>query len=121
MFGGADLAVRGDTEFCLVLSTCSDDETARTLARGLVAEHLAACVNIVPGLVSIYPWQGHIETAEERLLVIKTRGSAFGAVEAYLRANHPYELPEIIATPIIAGSPEYLAWIDACLNDASTV
>lgn len=106
-------------EFCLVLSTCADDETARTLARGLVAAHLAACVNIVPGLVSIYPWRGRIETAEERLLVIKTRCSAFGAVQAFLRVNHPYELPEIIAIPITAGLPEYLAWIDACLNDSA--
>jgi periplasmic divalent cation tolerance protein len=105
------------TDFCLALSTSPDERTARELAQGLVAARLAACVNIVPGLVSLYPWEGRIETAEECLLIIKTRRSGFEDVRDYLRANHPYELPEIIAIPIVAGLPEYLAWIDACLND----
>lgn len=105
------------TEFCLALSTCADEQTARELAQGLIAARLAACVNIVPGVVSIYSWQGQIETAEERLLLIKTRRSSFDAVRDYVRTNHSYELPEIIAIPIMAGLPEYLAWVDACLND----
>jgi len=109
--------VSEDSDYCLALSTCPDEQSARRLANGLIAARLAACVNIVPGVVSIYPWKGQVETAEERLLVIKARRSGFDALRDYLRASHPYELPEIIAIPIVAGLPEYLAWIDACLND----
>ncbi len=109
------------TDFCLVLTTSPDDPTARRLAEDLVAARLAACVNIVPGLVSVYRWKGQIEDAEERLLIIKTQCSKFDAVRDCLRAHHPYELPEIIAVPIVAGLPEYLAWIDACLNNRSEI
>jgi periplasmic divalent cation tolerance protein len=107
------------TEFCLVLSTCPDEDAARSLARGLVAERLAACVNIVPGLLSVYRWQGEIDTASEHLLVIKTESAAFEAVKSYLRRHHPYELPEIVAVPIGGGSPEYLDWLSACLRPES--
>jgi len=107
------------TEFCIVLSTCPEGDTAESLARGLVAEHLAACVNIVPGLVSIYSWKDQIEISGERLLLIKTRRSAFESVKAYLHRHHPYDLPEIIAVPIEAGLPDYLGWIDAWLRPSS--
>lgn len=106
-------------EYCLVLCTCPDAETARRLAEGLVAERRAACVNLIPGLTSVYPWQGAIETAEECLLVAKTETGAFGAVEAFLKARHPYELPEIIAVPVVGGSAAYLDWITAWLQSKS--
>ncbi|MGZ8219855.1 divalent-cation tolerance protein CutA [Methylomagnum sp.] len=105
-------------EYCLVLCTCPDAPTARQLAEALVKERRAACVNIVPGLTSVYEWEGNIETAAEQLLLIKTEAAAFDALEAFLKANHPYELPEIIAVPIQRGSVDYLQWITACLHPA---
>lgn len=105
-------------EYCLVLCTCPDAATARQLAEALVKERRAACVNIVPGLTSVYEWEGRIEAAEEQLLLIKTEADAFDALEAFLKANHPYELPEIIAVPIQHGSVDYLQWITACLHPA---
>lgn len=107
------------TEYCLVLCTCPDAATAGKLAEGLVAERQAACVNIIPGLISVYPWQGTIETAEEQLLLIKTEAAAFDAVQSFLTAHHPYELPEIIAVPVVRGSSAYLEWITAWLHRKS--
>lgn len=95
----------------LVLSTCPDAPTAERIARALVGERLAACVNIVPIAQSIYLWKGAIESATEQLLVIKSLIARYPELEARLRALHPYELPEIIAVPIVAGLPDYLAWI----------
>ena len=103
-------------EYCLVLSTCPEAETARKLATALVEEHLAACVNILPGLTSVYPWQDRIETAEEHLLLIKTELAAFPDLEAFLKTHHPYELPEIVAVHIVRGSADYLDWITRWLR-----
>lgn len=105
-------------EYCLVLCTCPDAATARRLAEALVKERRAACVNIAPGLTSVYEWEGGIEAAAEQLLLIKTEAAAFSSLEAFLKANHPYELPEIIAVPIQHGSVDYLQWITACLHPA---
>lgn len=96
----------------LVLTTVADDEAAERIARALVEERLAACVNVLPAMQSIYRWKGSIESATERLLVIKTRTADYAAVERRIRALHPYELPEVIAVPIVAGLPAYLAWLD---------
>lgn len=96
----------------LVLTTVPDHEAAERLARALVEERLAACVNVLPAMQSIYRWKGKIESAGEHLLIIKTRTADYGAVEERLRALHPYELPEVIAVPILAGLPAYLAWLD---------
>ena len=101
-----------ETGHCIVLSTCPDSDTAGMLARRLVAERLAACVNIVPGIESVYRWQGEVEQARELLLVIKTRDDLWTALESRLRALHPYELPEIVRVPIAAGLAPYLDWID---------
>lgn len=95
----------------LILSTCPDTEVAERIADALVDQRLAACVNLVPGLRSVYRWKGQRERAEEVLLIIKSRTQDYSAVEEALRALHPYELPEIIAVPVSAGLPAYLAWL----------
>jgi periplasmic divalent cation tolerance protein len=96
----------------LVYCTCPDHDTALRIAQALVDQHLAACVNVVPGLTSVYRWQGQRETALEVLLLIKTQQAVYPELEAALLALHPYELPEIIAVPIEAGLPAYLSWIE---------
>jgi periplasmic divalent cation tolerance protein len=103
------------SERLVVLSTVGSAEDAERLARELVERRLAACVNVVPGLVSIYRWQGRVERDEERLLVIKTRGERFEALREALVALHPYEVPEILALPVAAGSQPYLDWLDDSL------
>ncbi|EIC27934.1 MULTISPECIES: divalent-cation tolerance protein CutA [Methylomicrobium] len=100
----------------LILCTCPDRETAETLAKRLVEGRLAACVNILPGLTSFYTWENRLETAEEHLLLIKTAGVRYPAVEQAIREQHPYDLPEIIALPIAHGLSDYLTWIDACVS-----
>lgn len=107
-----------DVEHCLVLCTCGDGATAEKLAHGLVEAQLAACVNIVPGLTSVYSWQGRVQSDRESLLIAKTRCERFPQLRDYLRSHHPYELPEIVALPVCAGSREYLAWIDASVRVA---
>ena len=95
----------------VVLCTCPDDATASRIATALLAEELAACVNCLPGIRSLYRWEGQIREDAEVLLVIKTSGARYGALEAVIRARHPYELPEIIALPVVAGARDYLDWI----------
>jgi periplasmic divalent cation tolerance protein len=90
-----------------------DRASAQALARALIEEHLAACVNIGTQVHSLYHWRGQIETADEVPVAIKTRASRYVEVEAAIRSRHPYELPEIIAVPITAALTDYLAWIDA--------
>lgn len=107
------------THHQLVFCTCPNPESARSLAHKLVANHLAACVNVIPGLVSIYPWQGEIETDNEVLLLIKTHGDRYRELENFIRANHPYELPEVIAVSIEQGSKNYLNWINEWLESSA--
>ncbi len=95
----------------VVLCTCPDEPTATGIATALLAEELAACVNCVAGIRSMYRWAGQIRDDTEVLLVIKTRAARYGALEALVRARHPYELPEIIALPVVAGARDYLDWI----------
>lgn len=99
----------------LILCTCPDLQTSEALAKQLLADKLAACVNILPGLTSVYEWQGTVETAQEHLLMIKSQRQRFAAIEAAIKRLHPYQLPEIIAVAIEDGSSEYLKWIDSCL------
>ena len=101
------------SEPIVVLSTVARAEDGERIARELVTRGLAACVNLVPGLVSIYRWKGAVEREEERLLVIKTRRETFAALRDALVALHPYEVPEVIALPIIDGHAPYLDWLDA--------
>ncbi len=98
----------------LIFCTCPDKDTAEIIARLLVTSDKAACVNILPGITSIYTWKGQVESAEEHLLLIKAHKDHYQAIESTLRERHPYELPEIIAVPIERGLPEYLHWIDSC-------
>lgn len=101
----------------IVLSTCGSEKEARGIARALVEGRLAACVNIVTSPVeSVYSWKGKVETAKEFLLIIKTSRRRFAAVERAVRKLHSYEVPEIIAMPIAAGSRDYLAWLSSALK-----
>lgn len=100
-----------ENEFILVFSTCQSEEIANQIARGLVEQKLAACVNIIPGLESVYRWQDKIEHSTERLLMIKSRKCLFPQLKVALTYLHDYELPEIIAVPIEAGEQAYLNWI----------
>ncbi|HMR04965.1 MAG TPA: divalent-cation tolerance protein CutA [Polyangiaceae bacterium] len=89
----------------------AEGDAAAQLARALVEERLAACVNVIPGLRSFYRWQGKLEEDTEVQLVIKTRRDHFAAVEAWLKEHHPYDEPEVLALPVIDGSAGYLAWL----------
>jgi periplasmic divalent cation tolerance protein len=95
----------------LCLSTCPDAETAATIARRLVEERLAACVNQFPGVVSTYRWQGRIHEDAEVLLLIKTTRERFDALRDRLVGLHPYEVPELIALEVADGLPAYLEWV----------
>lgn len=102
------------TQTIITLCTCPDKDTAEKVARLLVEENLAACVNILPNIKSIYSWQGQVETAEEHLLMIKSPQESYQAIETAILSQHPYELPEIIAIPIEHGFSEYINWIHLC-------
>ena len=95
----------------LVLSTAPDRATAERIAGTLVEERLAACVNIVPGVTSVYRWKGKIERDAEVLCLIKTRGSLLAKLSRRLTALHPYDVPEVIALRISGGAPPYLKWL----------
>jgi periplasmic divalent cation tolerance protein len=97
----------------VVLSTCPDAGTAERLARALVEESLAACVNIVPGLRSIYRWNDAVQADEEVLMIIKTTAERLAAARGRLVALHPYEVPEVVALPVADGHHPYLAWVAA--------
>jgi periplasmic divalent cation tolerance protein len=100
------------TNKIVVFSTCGSQEEARKLARTLLEARLAACVNVIMQIQSFYWWHDKIEESGEWLLVIKTTRDVFDQVRVVLESAHSYELPEILALPVIAGSPNYLAWLD---------
>ena len=100
-----------DSEARVVLMTAPDREQAAVWARTFVEERLAACVNLVPGLHSIYRWEGEVEEAQEVLLVAKTSEARCDALASRLEALHPYELPELVVLPVAGGSERYLAWV----------
>jgi periplasmic divalent cation tolerance protein len=100
----------------LVITTCPNTECAEELAQHLVKEHLAACVNQLPGVRSVYEWQGRINTDQEVILLIKTRAGVYDRVEQTIRARHPYDVPEVVALPIARGSNDYLSWINSLVD-----
>ena len=97
----------------LVITNCPDEEVANRIALALVEEQLAACVNLLPRVQSVYRWQGAIESASEVPLLIKTTAGRYTELEAAIRELHPYDVPEIIALPIAQGLPAYLDWLAA--------
>lgn len=101
-----------DLAYRVIFTTCPDPAVADSIARALIEERLAGCVNILPAMQSVYTWRGKTETASEHLLIIKARAADYPAIEARIRALHPYELPEIIAVRLTDALPEYLAWLD---------
>ncbi len=97
----------------LVFSNLPDEAAAQKLARHLVDASLAACVNVLPPCRSTYRWRGAVEEASEVPVLIKATVEAYPALEAAIRENHPYELPEIVAVPLTRGLPAYLEWVAA--------
>ena len=95
----------------IVFSTFPDEASARKAATDLIEARLAACVNILPGLISVYRWQGKVDEAAEVLLMVKTTQTAYPKLESALKACHPYELPEILAVAPDSGLPDYLNWV----------
>ena len=105
------------TGFVQVLTTAGSEEEAGRIAELLVERKLAACVQVIGPIVSRYRWQGAVEEGREWQCLAKTTRAAYEAVEAAIREAHSYDEPEIIATPIVAGSAGYLAWIEANVGD----
>jgi periplasmic divalent cation tolerance protein len=101
----------------IVHCTCPDTQTAERIATALIERRLAACVNILPGVTSVYRWQGAVEQAGEVLLMIKTEAARYPALQAAIVELHPYELPEVVAVEAAAGLPAYLDWV----RDATSV
>lgn len=103
-------------EFCLVLTTVADLAQARTIARQLVQQKLAACVNMLEKVRSVYEWQGKLEESTEILLIIKTRWQNWPALSATISRLHPYQVPELLALNIDDGGADYLAWLAQSTN-----
>ena len=101
------------SDYIQVVTTTGTRDDAQRIARALVEERLAACVQVAGPVASTYRWKGQIETSEEWQCWAKTRQSLYERVEQTIRRLHPYEVPEILALPILAGSASYLAWLDA--------
>ena len=106
------------TDKIVVLSTCDSEEQAALLARHLVEQRLAACVNILPHVRSIYRWNERVQDSGEWMLVIKSRRDLFVALRAEIEKMHSYEVPEMIALPVVEGSEAYLGWLDHELKAA---
>lgn len=104
------------TDKIIVFSSCGSAAEAERIARGLVDARAAACVSIVSGMRSIYRWKGAVEDTAEWLLVIKTARSSFERVKTELRKLHSYEVPELVALPVVDGLEEYLKWIGECVE-----
>jgi periplasmic divalent cation tolerance protein len=103
------------TDNIVVLITAGSEEEAHKIAKLLVSQNKAACVNILPGVNSLFHWKGRLDSARESLLLVKTKASLFSEIISLVKTIHSYEVPEIIALPIIAGSEDYLKWLDdAC-------
>ena len=104
------------TDKIVLLSTCATREEAEKLARLLLDARLAACVNVIPGVRSYYRWKGAIESADECLLVVKSSRDLIGSIGAVLEKEHSYEVPELLALPVVEGAANYLNWLLANLR-----
>lgn len=105
------------TDKIVVLNTCASEEEASRLARVLVESRVAACVTIVPGARSVYRWQEAIESAAEWLLIIKSSRGVFERLRLVLEKAHSYEVPEVLALPVVDGSPNYVSWLGGQLSE----
>ena len=105
------------TDKIVIFSSCPSAEEAEKVARGLVEKRLAACVTLIPGARSIYRWKGEIEEADEYVLLIKSCRGLFPRLKEELAALHSYEVPEILAVPVVEGASAYIDWIDKELKD----
>ena len=108
-----------ETEHVVVMTTTDDPEEAAALARALVEARLAACVQAMP-IASTYRWEGAVETADEHLLLVKTRADRVVEVKAFLDERHSYDTPECVVVPVTDGLPGYLAWVDESVGRTST-
>lgn len=104
------------TEYIQVLTTLENRDDAEKIARALVEKRIAACVQIMGPLTSFFQWQGKLDSAEEYLCVIKSRSDLFQEMETIIKSMHPYEVPEILATPITKGNKDYLSWLAETLE-----
>jgi periplasmic divalent cation tolerance protein len=104
------------TDFQIIISTCADREQAERIAHSLLELHLAACINILPGVQSIYRWQGRVESAAEVLMLIKTGTPLVDEVQSTIASLHSYEVPEFLVLSVSSGSEPYLAWLGASLR-----
>jgi periplasmic divalent cation tolerance protein len=109
----SDALGEAPTDALVVLCTVPDEPTAERVARGLVEARLAACVNVLAGVRSFYRWKGAVQDDRELQLVIKTRRARFDALASWLAREHPYEVPEVLAIPVVAGATSYLQWLGA--------
>jgi periplasmic divalent cation tolerance protein len=100
------------TDKIVVFTTCGSEEEARKLASALIEKRMAACVNISSPVTSVYRWKGVLEQAQEWMLIIKSRRERFEELRQVLEAAHSYELPEVLALPVVDGSPNYLTWVE---------
>lgn len=107
------------TENIVVLSTCANEADAARLAQLLVEEKLAACVSVVPAVRSFYRWKGAVESSAECLLVIKSSRALFGVLREAVEKAHSYEVPEVVALPVVDGAPNYLNWLQSSLRGGS--
>ena len=105
------------SNYYIAITTCPNPEVATQLAQEIVEQQLAACVNIIPAIQSIYLWQGKIEQDNENLLIMKTHQQQLASLESFIQKQHPYEVPEFITLSIESGSKAYLDWITASLNN----
>ena len=100
------------TDKIVVFTTCGSEEEARKLAAALIEKRMAACVNIAAPVTSVYRWKGKLEEAKEWMLIIKSRRERFEELRVVLEGAHSYELPEVLAIPVVEGSPNFLAWVE---------
>jgi len=108
-----------ENKFIMIITTVNSDSAAKKIAQALIEEKLAACVNIIPSVTSIFRWEGKVSTESELILIAKSKKKLFDEIKDKILSLHPYKLPEIITVPIVDGSKEYLKWVEDELKDIS--